>query len=212
MFRIDNSTAVAVKPAPAAAGAPGFFTKGDPVGGIPSTVLTADWANMVQEELVAICLAAGIALDKGNAGQVLEAMNSLYKGFPSGTKMLFQQTAAPAGWTKDVTHNNKALRVVNGAASSGGTVAFTTAFASKAVAGTVGNTTLTTAQMPSHTHGVGNTSAVFYSGGANDNKASNSTAVLSSATGGDGAHTHSFAGTAIDLAVQYVDIIIATKD
>lgn len=71
---------------------------------------------------------------------------------PSGTKMLFQQTAAPTGWTKDTTHNDKALRVVSGAASSGGTVAFTTAFASKTPAGTVGGTALTEAQLASHTH------------------------------------------------------------
>jgi hypothetical protein len=80
---------------------------------------------------------------------------------PSGTKMLFQQTAAPTGWTKDTTHDNKALRVVSGTAGSGGSVAFTTAFASQAVSGSIANTTatgtvggtaLTSAQLPSHTH------------------------------------------------------------
>jgi hypothetical protein len=30
--------------------------------------------------------------------------------------------------------------------------------------------------------------------------------------GGGGSHTHTFTGTAINLAVQYVDVIIATKD
>jgi hypothetical protein len=63
--------------------------------------------------------------------------------FPTGTKMLFQQTAAPTGWTKDTTHDNKALRVVSGTASTGGTVAFTTAFASQAVTGTIANATAT---------------------------------------------------------------------
>jgi hypothetical protein len=32
------------------------------------------------------------------------------------------------------------------------------------------------------------------------------------ATGGGSSHNHSFTGTAINLAVQYVDVIIATKD
>ena len=36
--------------------------------------------------------------------------------FPAGTLMLFQQTAAPTGWTKQTTHDNKALRVVSGVA------------------------------------------------------------------------------------------------
>jgi hypothetical protein len=70
-------------------------------------------------------------------------------GFSSGTVMLFVQTAAPTGWTKSTTHDDKALRVVSGAASSGGSVAFTTAFASGLNAG---NTTLTISQIPSHTH------------------------------------------------------------
>jgi hypothetical protein len=137
--------------------------------------------------------------------------------FASGTKMLFQQTAAPTGWTKDTTHNNKALRVVSGTASSGGTVAFTTAFASQSVAGTVGATALTQAQLPAITlttnleydssiAGGGARSAyVRGSGSPSDNKAS-------STLGSGATHTHTFTGTAIDLAVQYVDLIIATKD
>ena len=132
---------------------------------------------------------------------------------PTGTAMLFAQTSAPTGWTKSTTHNNKALRVVSGAASSGGSVAFTTAFASQAVAGTVGDTTLTTAQIPSHTHTYpnGSTTASYKVDGAtgpNGYFASGST----DATGGGGSHTHTFTGTAINLAVQYVDVIIATKD
>lgn len=136
--------------------------------------------------------------------------------FPSGTKMLFQQTSAPTGWTKDTTHNNKALRVVSGTASSGGTVAFTTAFASKSVTGTVGDTTLTIDQIPSHTHGTHNVNLSSYvqstSGSFSDFIRPASGAGATQATGGGNSHTHTFTGTAIDLAVQYVDLIIATKD
>jgi hypothetical protein len=63
--------------------------------------------------------------------------------FPSGTLMLFQQTNAPLYWTKQVTHNDKALRVVSGAASSGGAVAFSSALSSQAVS----NTTITQSTM-----------------------------------------------------------------
>lgn len=147
---------------------------------------------------------------------------------PSGTKMLFQQTAAPTGWTKDTTHNNKALRVVSGTAGSGGTVAFTTAFASQAVSGTVGNTTLTVDQIPLHGHayrsGNGTPSSANGTGGfvrdsSNATTYSAFTGTPSGTngeqiggTGGGNSHTHTFTGTAIDLAVQYVDLIIATKD
>jgi hypothetical protein len=131
---------------------------------------------------------------------------------PAGTAMLFAQTAAPTGWTKSTTHDNKALRVVNGTASSGGTVAFTTAFVSQAVNGTVGNTTLTTAQIPAHTHTVRiDTDGAGIGPGAL-NGVGGDTDEVTSSTGGGGSHTHSFTGTAINLAVQYVDVIIATKD
>jgi hypothetical protein len=184
---------------------------------------------------------------------------------PSGTVMLFAQTSAPTGFTKNTTTgDNSALRVTTGTASTGGSVAFTSAFTSQAVAGTVnnqtatnqaftptgsvsittvsgsaGSTTLSTPQIPSHTHS-GN---LYYQDGGPRPffRASNSgnfqgTAQTNS-TGGDGSHTHpfsfssgsgtfsgspatvlqnahnhSFTGTAINLAVQYIDVIRATKD
>src|SRR5574343_1098734 len=71
--------------------------------------------------------------------------------FPAGTRMLFQQSTAPTGWTKDTTVNDKALRVVSGAVGSGGSVAFSTLFGRTATDGT----TLTVAQMPGHGHSIG---------------------------------------------------------
>jgi hypothetical protein len=75
-------------------------------------------------------------------------------GFPSGTRMLFVQSDAPPGWVRDTTHNNKALRIVSGTAGSGGSLGFTTAFASRTVSGSTGSTTLNASQMPAHIHGV----------------------------------------------------------
>lgn len=206
--------------------------------------------------------------------------------FPAGTAMVFAQTAAPTGWTKSTTHDNKALRVVTGAASSGGTVAFTTAFASQSVSGTiasttatnqnttaagsvstsvsgsntgttatgtVGSTTLSSTQMPSHNHqsvvNAVSANVTWGSGGTisglNASAYASGTGAYTSSTGGGGSHNHSlamdshthtwsgsasssftgtahthtqdahnhtFSGTAINLAVQYVDVIIATKD
>lgn len=131
---------------------------------------------------------------------------------PSGTKMLFAQTAAPTGWTKDTTNDNAALRVVSGAVGSGGTVDFTTAFTSRSITGTVGATTLSVSQIPSHTH-----STVLRSSGGTiaASSAKGQTASFGATdggTGGNGSHNHTFTGTAIDLSVKYVDVIIATKD
>jgi hypothetical protein len=167
-----------------------------------------------------------------------------WENLPAGTAMLFVQTAAPTGWTKSTTHNNKALRVVSGAASSGGSVAFTTAFASQAVTGTVASYTLTTSDIPSHNHSASSSSSVSdpghahsYTGvsGSNSYNAgtggnftvpnaaglttggagtgiSVSTSTSIGNTGGGGGHAHGFSAPSINLAVQYVDVIIATKD
>ena len=141
--------------------------------------------------------------------------------FPSGTLMLFQQTAAPTGWTKQTTHDDKALRVVSGTVSSGGSTAFSTALAAPTVTGTVGlsgdlgagnlsvsmsgsisNTTLSINQIPSHSHsewipvgqGTSNSGANNPSNGANAQK------TLSRSTGGAGGggahnHGHNLSGT-----------------
>lgn len=147
---------------------------------------------------------------------------------PAGTLMLFQQTAAPTNWTKATTHNDKALRVVSGTASSGGSTSFTSVFTARTIA---------TGNLPSHTHGAGTFAAAshdhtvsvnrraFNTSGASDNArlslgndggttgTFNSFTVGSSgalAVSGTSASTGS--GTAMDFAVQYVDLIIASKD
>jgi hypothetical protein len=173
-----------------------------------------------------------MALTKTDLANIVEGILPVANGgtgsssgvFPSGTVMLFVQTAAPTGWTKSTANDNKALRVVSGSASTGGSVAFTTAFASQAVSGTVGTsgaTTLTIDQIPSHTHSyTTRTTAGEPSTNSNISRAfTNATpqtySVDIGSTGGGNSHTHSggsFTGTAINLAVQYVDVIIATKD
>lgn len=126
--------------------------------------------------------------------------------FPSGTAMIFAQTSAPTGWTKSITHNDKALRVVSGAASSGGATAFTSVFGSGK---STGSYTLQTADIPSHTH------SIARGGGAGDGPPYNTYYALNAdqttgatgATGGGGGHSHT-----LSLDLQYVDVIIATKD
>ena len=160
---------------------------------------------------------------------------------PAGSRMLFAQSSAPLGWTKDVSHNNKALRVVSGTAGSGGSVGFTTAFAAKAVNGTIGSTaaggsvhhhSLSWHEMPAHTHehvhlqsmngfGVSGNHYAFGRYIATNGDGRSLPAHFTAQAGASWGHahgfsghdhSHTFTGTAIDLAVAYVDIIIATKD
>lgn len=146
-----------------------------------------------------------------------EQTTAAVTAFPSGTVMLFVQSAAPTGWTKSTAHNDKALRVVSGSVSSGGSVAFSTAMANRSVSGSVdiGSTTLSTAQMPSHNHSF-TTYGVAESAGENIANSYGSFSAVGhsvSSTGGGGSHTHSgsFSGS-LDMAVQYVDVIICTKN
>ena len=233
------------------------------------------------------------------------------EAFPSGTKMLFQQTSAPTGWTKVTSGvDNKALRVVSGTAGSGGSNAFSNTLADRSItansanataggnisvtvenataggnisvadtaaggnvsisststSGNVNSHTLSTNEMPSHSH-----SWAWYNASNNTNPTSTGLRadyaqyparyedngnVTTNNTGGNGSHSHgfsgsshnhnasfsgsnhnhnasfsgsahnhnataSFSGTAhnhsisvgnLDLAVQYLDVIIASKD
>jgi len=172
-----------------------------------------------------VTVGTGLTLSAGTLS------NSSTSPIPAGTKTNFFQAAAPTGWTQCTTHNNKAMRIVSGTGGgTGGTVAFTTAFASQAVSGTnsggaVASTTLSTCQIPSHAHGVlnGANSSYLYSSPAGacrfiqmgNNNVNGNTGT--SSVGGSGSHTHTFtqptfSGTAINLAVQYIDNIIATKN
>lgn len=189
--------------------------------------------------------------------------------FAPGTTTIFAQASAPAGWSQVVTQNNKAIRVAssNGGVS-GGSVPFTTVFASQPVTGTVslsglsasggstdtvnqtpsgsvslnglsvGSTSISTAQMPGHTHGYRFRPPGGNFAGQSGNIDNNNTQATGGA-GGGGAHNHSvsgsgsfngnnmshshsvsglsvsgnasFNGGAINLAVQYLDVILCTK-
>ena len=142
-------------------------------------------------------------------------------GFAAGTIMLFAQTAAPTGWTKNTsTGDNSGLRVVTGAVGSGGSVDFTTVFVSNrsvtisSLTGSAGATTLTTPQIPSHSHPVG--TAQGNPGGVGLNFSSGPQVNQTGSTGGGGSHTHpltvSSGSGEVNLAVKYVDVIRATKD
>lgn len=196
----------------------------------------------------------------------LTGCSSIPDFIATGTLMTFQQTSAPSGWTKQTTHNNKALRVVTGSASSGGSQAFTTAFAFRSISGTntaatatgtlnqvtatgtltqtsatgtVQGTSISVAQLAVHAHGV----SYFREPGSQFRLDSIAAPFIhrsapSDPTGSGSAHTHPFSGTqhshtfsgtahshtftgtshnhpwsgSADFAVQYVDVIIASKD
>jgi len=126
-------------------------------------------------------------------------------GFAAGTRMLFQQTSAPTGWTKETNaaFDDSILRIVTGTVGNGGSQAFSTWNALDVT----GAHTLTTAQIPSHTHTYITRSTVAGSlsgtGGGNSGTSTPNTG----ATGGGGSHTHP-----LNNNIKYRDIIVAQKD
>jgi hypothetical protein len=195
---------------------------------------SSNWVAFQAPATVAADVTWTLPSSDGTSGQVLQTNGSgalsfvSVAAFDSGTVMLFAQTAAPTGWTKDTSlYNNSGLRVVTGTASTGGSVDFTTAFASQTPSGTVsvsgsaGDTTLSTPQIPSHAHNItahntGSNNPGLVRGGSSP---VSSSSVPTDNTGGGGAHSHpltisssTFSGNAINLAVKYVDVIRATKD
>jgi len=154
-------------------------------------------------------------------------LDSKYDIIEQNSVTVFFESAAPTGWTKITTHNNKALRVVSGTgggfgsggASGPGGSPFTAVFntipvsGSVTTGGTVGGHTLIESELPSHAHGAGG--QVFVRPGPGVTvRAAQDSAPNTSSVGGNQPHTHPFTGAnvpwsaSVDLAVQYIDVIL----
>ena len=143
-------------------------------------------------------------------------------GVPSGTVMVFYQAAAPTGWTKSTSNNDKALRVVSGnGGGTGGTHALSSppslahthtsaAHVHSVGAHSHGNNlsaaahTLSTAQMPSHGHNaigwMNGTGGNNRMGIADNNWSGNYPTTVSSSlamqnAGSSSSHSHSMSGS-----------------
>ena len=164
---------------------------------------------------------------------------NIVDAFPSGTVTLFQQSNPPTSeWSKSTTYTDHAVRIVSTTAGSGGSVNYSSIWGTQTWSGSVSNpgtnsTTLATNQIPSHTHwcsaypvddnnrtgtqsngqlhGVGSDAGGYT---ANDPNYGVGRYILGQ--GGSGSHNHGlsigFSGGSFNLAVNYVDHIIATKN
>ena len=153
-------------------------------------------------------------------------------GFESGTTTVFYQATAPTGWTKVTTHNDKALRVVSGTGGgSGGTTAFTTVFTSRGVPLQSHSHGIND---PGHSHGIndpghvhtysrsGNNNQILQGGVSgpcnsgledNINTGGSGTGISINGNGaGIGINPSGTADATMDFAVQYIDVIICSKN
>jgi hypothetical protein len=143
-----------------------------------------------------------------------------YSSFPASLKMPVYMAAAPTGWTKDATNNDCGIKISTGVdgGTTTGTAAYSSTFASRTPAGTVGGTSLSTANLAVHAHtvprrqfstaGTGETTRL-----SNGNDGGGTGTFSSMDNEGSGTtHTHSFTGSALDFAVKSLIMIIITKN
>jgi hypothetical protein len=148
----------------------------------------------------------------GTTGNVLTSNGTSWTSaaaaaFDAGTRMAFQQTAAPTGWTKDTTAalNDSIFRIVVGTASSGGA----TAFSSWAAVTSTSSYTLASADIPSHTHTYTTVSTTgSASGKGTSYYRATTSATTDGGTGGGGGHSHGVSSQNL----KYYDFIIASKN
>jgi microcystin-dependent protein len=155
-------------------------------------------------------------------------ISSKYDVIPqSDTPLYFYQSSAPSGWSQVTSNDNKAMRVVSGTgAGTGGSNSFTGTFTNRTYSANfnvpfsagVNNHTLTTAQLPSHSHPTeaGDTNATG-AGPAGNVSAINSGTSNSGGAGNSGGHSHPASVSAsagwsagIDMRVQYINVIYCT--
>lgn len=87
MKRIDHETATAENQ----------FTEGNPSGGVPATVVTADWLNGIQEEMAKVIEEAGIEMDGEDLTQLKQAIAAMVEAaLPSSTTIETDFLAASA--------------------------------------------------------------------------------------------------------------------
>ena len=187
----------------------------------------------------------------GNTGGLTWAEVVSEDFIPNGSVMAFFQASAPTGWTQVTTQNDKTLRVVSGTGGgTGGDWAMSAGETTSSHGGHVhagaahshnhnlsaGSHTLSTNEIPAHSHSVpyanhtGNSGSSYFSNAfyrpnysyrSGGNHSTNN-------TGGGGGHSHSLAGSIVSggagdtssagshthtiAAPQYIDVIICSKD
>ncbi len=78
VYRCDEANAAAVFPAAPVAGTEGYFQPPNPGSGTTPVIVRSWWLNMVQEELRAVVVAAGISPSKTNNAQLLAALQTMF--------------------------------------------------------------------------------------------------------------------------------------
>lgn len=96
----------------------GFFVDGNAGNGTPGTILTAAWLNAVQEEIISVLSAAGVAIDAAKTDQLSTAINTLLRGRAT------VNVAGGAGVTLTLAQHTLPILILTGALTANINVIF----------------------------------------------------------------------------------------
>lgn len=125
--------------------------------------------------------------------------------FPSGTNMIFQNAAAPVGWTRYTGYGDRAIRITDTVPSYGGSTGYSGWMAQTVV----GSDSPTAAKMFSHSHPVNQSSGSFAAAGFCCGAPTDRIDVGSNTgfAGSSAAHNHT-----INMNLAYADVLTAQKN
>ena len=151
-----------------------------------------------------------IYADSGDGARIVgEASTTNPEIAPTGTEMLFVQTAVPTGWTLKATWDDYALRLSDSAGgTTTGSVAYSTLFATT----TAGAHTLTIAETPAHQHTYeancsgDNGPAILVAWWCSFDSSGDAQTAYTTFAGGGNSHSHG-----LDIRVQTVTAIVGVR-
>jgi len=114
--RIDDPSNIPSPQTPLATVSPGYFRRPSVAAGDQGTILTADWANDVQENIVQAILAGGISLSKGDGSLLNQAIAALidtdvaaHAAIIASESILGHLEVATTGEVQNLLNNARAL-------------------------------------------------------------------------------------------------------
>lgn len=150
-------------------------------------------------------------IDTTNGPRVVSLVGSVTADpLPSGTRTVFYNASVPVGWTAiSLSGSDYLVRLVDNGSGGvgGGTLSFSTIFTRTAT----DNTTLTLAQIPSHSHNyddyaVPNAGQGTTGAGGISQAAATATVRTTVAAGSGGAHNHG-----MDMRVLYLNMVVGQR-
>jgi hypothetical protein len=88
------------------------FTDGDPVGGIQATMVTDDWLNDIQENVIAVLAAGGVTPTKGRAADLIDSIKAIVASQKPFRNVEILSAPGSGTWTRPAGVTKAFVKVV----------------------------------------------------------------------------------------------------